>query len=129
MSASNFLMEKLSKHALGIQSFSMPTTFEMALFLQGADSEQLKNNVTDHEVSDTGYARVDVSDKFLVESDGTITLDSTVTFPNMPAVTIQFLAVLNNDNIFFFARASAPIVIPDGQDFDVNPADFEVSGI
>lgn len=128
MAASNYLMELLSKHALGIEEFTMPTTFELALFLEGADSSELKDNIIDNEVDDVDYSRLDVSSE-LEFVDGIVRPSETLTFTSMPEVAIRFVAIINNDNIFFYAASADTIYIASGQDFIIEPEDLEISGI
>jgi hypothetical protein len=59
MSASRYLQKKLMDHALGISSFSMPTSIYMSLFTVNPDDA----SQTELAVAN-GYSRVDVTGKF-----------------------------------------------------------------
>ena len=132
MAASNYLMKSLIDHTLNNDVYSQPTELHLALFLDGAAEEDLRNNLLTNEVDEGNYQRVDITNYFdpVDVEDVRVTFNQTVTFTNMPAVVIRFAAILDQDsNVLFFGMSSDPIYTIENETFEIDPEDWELTSI
>lgn len=116
MSFSNFLEEKTLDHVLGTTAYTMPTV-RVALYTAAPDETGGGTQVVGG-----GYARQPVT--FGAASAGAATNSATVTFTNMPAVTVTHFGLFDavtTGNLLAYGALSAPVPVSSGQsaEFDV----------
>jgi len=128
-SATDYLENKLLGHALGVASYTMPTTLYVALFT-GSALTNLEQNVLTDEVTGTGYARTAVT--FTAPTGGSTSNSATVTFPAAGADfgTITAIAVtdqLTGGNALFAGSLAASKIIQTGDVFQINAGNLTIT--
>lgn len=128
-SATDFLENKLLDHALGVASFSMPTTLHIALFT-GSAAANLEQNILTDEVTGTGYARVPVT--FSAASGGSTSNSAAIQFAAAGAdfgtiTSIAVMSSLTGGDALFHGQLAASKVIQTGDVFVINTGNLTIT--
>lgn len=124
---SDYLENKLVDHTLRNVAYTPATTVYLALFTSSTNAAQLEANTITNELSGSGYARQLVT--FNAATSGGTSNSATVTFSNLPAVTLGFIAVMDAStagNILYYAQLGSPVTIAAGDGYQINSGGFTV---
>lgn len=122
---SNYLKSKLLRHALGIASFTMPTTAYLALYTTdptGADSGT--------EVTGGSYSRKAIT--FGTEANGTVANSAAINFTSMPATTVVAFGIRDastGGNLLYFGTLPIPVTTVSGNTFSVLTGNLTVTEV
>lgn len=127
---SNYLENELLDHALGVGSFTMPTTVRVALFDTTASLANLEAGTLTGEVTGGSYARQ--TPTFSASSGGATSNTGALTWTNMPAVTVRFAAIMDSatagaGNVLFYGQFGADRVVTAGESLTVAVGDLDVT--
>jgi hypothetical protein len=124
---SDYLENKLIDHTLRNVAYTPATTVYLALFTSSANASQLETNTITNEVTGSGYARQSVT--FSAAASGGTSNSATVTFSNLPATTLGFIAVMDAStagNVLYYAQLGSPVSIAAGDGYQINSGGFTV---
>lgn len=124
---SNYLEDQLVNHTLRNVVYTPAATVYLALFTSTATLAELEANTISHEVTGGTYTRQTVS--FAASSGGASSNSATVTFSNLPATTLNFIAVMDAStagNILYYVQMSAPTTVSAGDGYQINAGGFVI---
>lgn len=122
---STYLKNKIIKHVLGEESFTMPTNVYLALY-------QTDPTVADvgSEVSGGSYARQQLS--FATAVDGAKTSNTAETFSSMPATTVTHWGIRDassGGNLLYFGAFDLPIQLNAGNNLPIASGDIVIGEV
>ena len=125
---SNYLENELLDHALGTGSFTMPTTVRVALFNTSASLANLEAGTLTGEISGGSYARQ--TPTFSAASGGATANTGALTWTNMPADTVRFVAIMDaatSGNVLFYGQLTSDKTVGAGDTFTIAIGDLDVT--
>lgn len=125
---SNYLENELLDHALGTGSFTMPTTVRVALFNTSASLANLEAGTLTGEISGGSYSRQ--TPTFSAASGGATANTGALTWTNMPADTVRFVAIMDAasaGNVLFYGQLTADKTVGAGDTFTIAIGDLDVT--
>lgn len=125
---SDYLENELLDHVLSNAAFTSPTTVYVALFTDTATANELEAGTLTNEVSGGSYARQSAA--FDVAASGATQNSASISFTDMPAVTVAFVAIMDANtagNVLFHGALSANKTLNSGDTFTIATGDLDVS--
>lgn len=125
---SDYLENELLDHVLSNAAFTSPTTVYVALFTDTATAGELEAGTLTNEVSGGSYARQSAT--FDVAASGATQNSAGISFTDMPAVTVAFVAIMDAatvGNVLFHGALSANKTLNSGDTFTIATGDLDVA--
>lgn len=125
---SDYLENELLDHVLVNAAYTSPTTVYVALFTDTSTTAELEAGTLTNEVSGGSYARQAVT--FSAASGGATANTGAVSFTNMPAVTVENIAIMDASsagNVLFGGALSASKTLNSGDTFTIAIGDLDVT--
>jgi len=118
---SDYLENKLVDHTLRNVTYTPPATVYLALFTSTATLAQLEANTITNELTGGSYTRQAVT--FAAAAGGGTSNSATITFSNLPAATLNFVAVMDAasaGNILYYVQMGSSITTSAGDGYQIN---------
>jgi len=127
---STYLENELIDHVLRGAAYSSPASVHVALFTDTASSAELEAGTLTNEVTGGSYARLAVT--FGAPVDGLTDNTADLSFTDMPAVTVGYVAVMDAataGNVLFYGALTAARVLNAGDTFafDIGTLDIDIA--
>lgn len=125
---SNYLENELLDHVLTNSSFTSPTNVYVALFTDAASAGELEAGTLTNEVTGGSYARQSVT--FAAASGGATSNTGAISFTDMPAGTVAYVAVMDAltiGNVLFHGALSANKTLNAGDTFTIATGDLDIT--
>lgn len=127
---SNYLENEILDHVLRNAAYTSPTTVYVALFTDSASAVELEAGTLTNEVTAgaNSYARQAVT--FDAAASGATANSGAISFVDMPAVTVAYVAVmdaLTAGNVLFHGALSANKTLNAGDTFTIATGDLDIS--
>lgn len=125
---SNYLENELLDHVLRNAAMTSPTTVYVALFTDSASAGELEAGTLTNEVTGGSYARQAVT--FDAPASGATANSGAVSFTDMPAGTVAFVAVMDAStagNVLFHGALSANKTLNSGDTFTIATGDLDIT--
>lgn len=126
---SDYLENALLNHVLRNTAYTSPTAVYAALFTDAASLAELEAGTLTNEVTGGSYARLAVT--FGAPSDGLTDNTDALSYTDMPAVTVGYVAVMDAataGNVLFYGALTAEQTLTAGDTFafDIGTLDIDI---
>jgi len=125
---SNYLENALINGTLRGTNFTAPGTVYLALFTSSSSLANLEAGTITDEVSGGSYARQAVT--FVAPTNGTTENTGAVTYEDMPASTVAFVAVmdaLTAGNVLYYGALTTARTLASGDTFTIPAGDLDIA--
>lgn len=125
---SNYAENKVLDHVLGTTSYTMPSTVRVALFNTSGSLALLEAGTLTGEISGGSYARQ--TPTFSAASSGATSNTGALTWANMPADTVRYVAIMDaatTGNVLFAGQLTSDKVTGSGDTFTIAIGDLDVT--
>lgn len=125
---SDYLENALLDHVLGNAALTQPADVYVALFTDAATAGELEAGTITNEVAGGTYARQAVG--FDAAAGGTTSNSAGVSFTDMPALTVSYVAVMDAataGNVLFYGALTASKTLNAGDTFTIAAGDLDIT--
>lgn len=125
---STYLENELIDHVLRNLAYTSPTDVYVALFTDAASAAELEAGTLTNEVSGGSYARQLAS--FGAPADGLTDNTADLSFTDMPAVTVGYVAVMDaatTGNVLVHGALTTARTLSAGDTFTISTGDLDVT--
>lgn len=125
---SDYLENELVNGTLRGTTYTAPSTVYLALFTNSSSLIDLEAGTITNEVSGGSYAREVVT--FDAPSNGATSNSGSISFENMPAGTVSFVAVMDAataGNVLYYGALDTARTLSAGDTFTISAGDLDIA--
>lgn len=125
---SDYLENALLDHVLRNTALTSPTTVYVALFTDTASTAELEAGTLTNEVSGGSYARQSAA--FDAPAGGATANSAGISFTDMPAVTVSYVAVMDAETtgeVLFHGALTTSRTLNAGDTFTIAAGDLDIT--